>query len=437
MPERKVFLLPSVIALAHVCHVWREVVLNTPTLWNDIHDGCHPMGQQMSLRCSQSAPLVLSLRRNHPSPAILDTLLSESARLQDLYWSDTSLDTVKSVLASQAPNLETLTIGSDDPLHQDTRREQPFVLFGTPDGAPRLRALTLNGIFRVPAQHTPLLTYLHLYETPNLAAMKEIVLLLHNSPLLAEFCLDGLRYMVKQAIRDDRDEWNTELNSASSSPPESLVPLDRLRRLTLHEISEAASNWLLSRITTGPATAIGRISRGRDALGSLSKRLLDLPLQATLTRMSIRVTHCYVFLSAVGPQSEGICHQFHLDAFEALGGFAEVRCHTLFRIHKIKKLLLSGGWAAAVCTRQRLALQHLLTELPPLDLLVLEETAALRDDCLPPSPVDLADKPQFLYPRCLQVILYHSTATHILDILSAKLPPIDIIIVFTPVHTEQ
>lgn len=215
---------PKVVALAHVCHLWREVALSTPTLWNDIQSSCNPRTLETFLRLSGSAPLYLSLR-HQPSSAVMQTLLSESERLQDLYWEDISLKTMNSVLALPAPNLEILIIGSDDlPLH---REKQPLVLFGA-EGAPRLRALTLHGIFRIPAQHFPLLTHLHLFETSNLAALKDIVHLLRNCPLLAEFGLDSWCNIVEQRIQN---RWATKLNSSSSSPPKSFVPLDRLKTL--------------------------------------------------------------------------------------------------------------------------------------------------------------------------------------------------------------
>lgn len=146
-----------------------------------------------------------------------------------------------------------------------------------------------------------------------------------------------------------------------------------------------------------------------------------------------------VYFAAVGPQCEGICHEFPTDDFKALGGFAEVRCHTLFRTHNIKEL-----WIGRIPVRRAhdqrtlaYALQQVLADLPRLDLLVMNEAFARcpwQDGC-PADPA--ADKPQFLYPRCLQVILQpQSTATSILEFLSAKLQPTNIIIAFLPYHRE-
>ncbi|KAH9920309.1 uncharacterized protein B0H18DRAFT_608722 [Fomitopsis serialis] len=249
----------SVITLAHVCRHWREVALNTPTLWHRISDSCTRTRHMFSQR-SASAPLHVSLE-NSPSHFMTTLISSNSTRFRELHWNNIAVEDLKLHATFPVPNLEVLT----------------------------LRVLSLDEIYCMPANQFPLLTSLHINDCFSLTVLDGLVHLLRSSPLLVDICLEDPY---------EESRWDGELDN--SSPPSVRAPLDHARRVVFEGLSASCVNWILARVALNPQAAV-RITRYKSWPSILSVKLLDLPMIGDVSKLSINyTTEGDVILMAVG-----------------------------------------------------------------------------------------------------------------------------------------
>ena len=127
----------DVIALTHVCRVWRELFISQASLWTRINwsDGDKPL---VYLERSKTSPIDLSLNRVRPyccDDNLSELIANVVGRLRSLFIGvrSSSLDDIISDLSRPAPFLEDLSI--------------QYVYSGTPTFCPRLPPTLFDGDF--------------------------------------------------------------------------------------------------------------------------------------------------------------------------------------------------------------------------------------------------------------------------------------------------
>ncbi|KAL6298573.1 hypothetical protein BKA93DRAFT_46859 [Sparassis latifolia] len=139
-PSSKLRSTRRLTTLTQVCHHWREICINCPSLWTyivDIPRGSLQSSLPIFLTRSKSAPLKVLLTETCAS--FMDDLLqSHSTRIQELRMRSFSKTRIHLSLDFGAPALEQLTIIGNDQTSSDFR---PVLFRGN---APRLKVLTLH-----------------------------------------------------------------------------------------------------------------------------------------------------------------------------------------------------------------------------------------------------------------------------------------------------
>ena len=179
--------------VSHVCHHWREVALNCPTLWTHISKLPHRWTEEFLDR-SKTAPLKIRITVPYTTQVsrwvtTVEKVMQHAERIQELSLDLPGIhgEEILSKLSSPAPRLRTLRIALGSSLS-----EQPLVLF---DGdTPALRTLEFSDCPVLPSSlklnglTTLKLFYFHLRPQQN---VQELLATLSCMQDLAQLHLDG------------------------------------------------------------------------------------------------------------------------------------------------------------------------------------------------------------------------------------------------------
>ncbi|TBU46991.1 hypothetical protein BD309DRAFT_952885 [Dichomitus squalens] len=184
------------LKVAHVCHRWRTIALENPTLWTSFPLHHAEMVEQCVNR-SRQLPITVSLTRGMPK-SIPQLVASASCRVRSIWISTKSGSDVGQLLScfGSAPLLEYLHVeaSGNDPRASFDSSVRPSVPLLFNGHAPSLRYLVLRNVqLLFPPSNT--LRHLELGASPNdlhLPAVKEVLDVLANCPELEELKLSGL-----------------------------------------------------------------------------------------------------------------------------------------------------------------------------------------------------------------------------------------------------
>ncbi|EMD32139.1 hypothetical protein CERSUDRAFT_119114 [Gelatoporia subvermispora B] len=217
----------SVSRLTQVCTHWRDIAINTPTLWRRLGDAL-PVPTIRERACG--TPLDLFVMERHVQQT--KTLLSEGLPLRELHAS--SREIFPLLMKYPAPDLETLELSEFD-LDRDSEETASAMLFQ--GSTPRLRELVLWRPHMLPGNSFSNLTRLFISRPNTEITLSKILTWLSASPTLEDFVLDFTELVIDQ----------TELP---------VVHLGRLRTFVIDSITTAVAKALFDRITVSPTTLV-------------------------------------------------------------------------------------------------------------------------------------------------------------------------------------
>ncbi|KAH9891334.1 hypothetical protein C8Q73DRAFT_120580 [Cubamyces lactineus] len=182
------------ITITHVCTLWRDVALSTPTLWTNIDDD-RPAQVEASLTRSGNVPISVHLTTKDllRTALVLSTHGPRMKRLDLTVYPQACF--VPPLLQFEAPLLKCLTVCSE-PKSPPPAEQFTTMLFRT-RVVDNLRALALVGINSwLPGNHFPQLTHLYLSNISGRILIDDIMLhfkrLLLNTPALQYLFVSGL-----------------------------------------------------------------------------------------------------------------------------------------------------------------------------------------------------------------------------------------------------
>ncbi|OCH85684.1 hypothetical protein OBBRIDRAFT_891028 [Obba rivulosa] len=226
-PEWDVYIsnCARIMKLTHVCAYWRDLALNTPTLWRRLGDALPP---PTIVERARGVPLDLYAADRHWDAA--KSLLSDGTPLRELHLSARNLFPL--LLKSPAPDLEVLSLQNFD-LDRDSGAST--ILF---QGAtPRLRELILWFPYILPSNSFFNLTRLLLSHPNTEIPLSKMLTWLSKSPNIEDLVLEGVEFVIDETTLPD-------------------IHLGRLRTFVIEDMSTAVANALFARVTVTPEAAI-------------------------------------------------------------------------------------------------------------------------------------------------------------------------------------
>lgn len=124
----------SLVALTHVCHLWRVVLIASPHVWAHL-DFANKLRALMFLKRSESVPLRVDLKGAKTPPGVMESLDKMASRVTVLRGEDMSF--LANILAHPMPALRTLSIS------QVVRGREEIPLWSPP--FPSLTSLVTSG----------------------------------------------------------------------------------------------------------------------------------------------------------------------------------------------------------------------------------------------------------------------------------------------------
>ena len=279
---------PSLIAISHVCRVWREIALALPTLWSRVDDRIGPRLLAFLDR-SRTAPLFLSicLSIHHsgiPTASIHRLLHASGTRLRRLDVRLEALDIFSHArLDFHAPCLEVLTIQCE--IYAGVHIVAYPVIFRGQTAA--LKALALLHVRSwVPGNYFPNLTHLNIsYFFMEEIPIASLAHLLSNCPRLEYLHLGQI--------------WSYPLLSLDLTPPPALVRLPFLRNLSASCATLQTMAALLSfLVLTSPIRIRIHAATVQLHTNIWDNVLPSLPFMGPLARLKVAANSTRVFLLA-------------------------------------------------------------------------------------------------------------------------------------------
>lgn len=390
----------QLLTITHVCRRWREVSLNTATLWTRADD-FKPAQLDAFLERSRDAAISLHLQAERAG-TLTRFLAKCGHRLKhlDITLHTDSLSRVPTLQAFRAPNLQSLTLVSQEDLDVDPGDPEP-VLFC--DRVSSLRALAVDPAYIcIPSNEFPHLTHLYLAKVSSRFLSRDVLSillqLLSNTPALQYLHIEGLS------------------RKASSTVAARTASLRSLRGLTCGT-SDLQSALCLLNIIDIPADVAIRLDRlecfAPDHV-SLAQPLPCQALLASFTRLEVATEGEELHLVADGARS-GLWMQV-----QCVGGdWGEwlARLCTMFPLSSVTTLQ-----ASAV---DKHVIPSLLRQLPRLTTVAVHFNAGPLDEDDEAPPHELASS---LYASLnvdlplLEVLVLGAKASH-----PDKLSPADLI----------
>lgn len=166
------------IRCTHVCHAWREIALNSPTLWSDIDDAFPKWAEQMLAR-SKMADLKVNFKLSYDrmqwaTRSTTQAVLANAFRIQDLsiQVEEGTHRAIFPYLPKSAPRLQSLNIRVNGwptaPRSTSTLPKESFLQ------TERLKSLEISGCVLDWAHHLArknTLTVLRLRDSPNISSI--------------------------------------------------------------------------------------------------------------------------------------------------------------------------------------------------------------------------------------------------------------------------
>lgn len=201
----------DLIPISHVCRRWRDVALDTPSLWSSICETGSELARVENVTDvvharAQQASLIVYVDRSRPSTALTELLHcpSDGARVTELHLHDlhdlTSAHLTADLLSFPAPRLQRAVVrrrpakstAADGDVATGSHAKPVDELFG--GVAPRLQSLFWHDVPFLPSNWFESLTYLwlSLEASPIHWTLPDLVQLLHQTPALTEASMVGL-----------------------------------------------------------------------------------------------------------------------------------------------------------------------------------------------------------------------------------------------------
>ncbi|KAH7919525.1 hypothetical protein BV22DRAFT_1040801 [Leucogyrophana mollusca] len=233
------------VLVSHICRAWRDLAVNTPTLWTSLAIGMQPGGLPHTSPTLRRAAAFVLRAQNLPlsvtldlrsvsglSPALMQALETPALSLAASIAMDFILPLVTyRLLAHPMPLLEHWEVEQAD-AHRSfitatsPAQVQPIADPGSSTRLPRLRTMTLTGVhanwghWSISNLTSLTIEYLGSGDRPTFGSLRAI--LLRNAHSLRELQIQG-------AIPLRSDSWSPRIPSAQ----EDLLPLSHLRSLIL------------------------------------------------------------------------------------------------------------------------------------------------------------------------------------------------------------
>ncbi|KAH9836616.1 uncharacterized protein C8Q71DRAFT_758785 [Rhodofomes roseus] len=340
----------SSLVLSHVCRYWREVCLQSPTMWSHAVDS-QSIPRDVLLELSRGLPLkILTIS---PESRWLPALSEQSKRIQELHWIQVDIDHSRSCLSFPAPSLLTVTLtGPRAPTSYqtlDSPLEDNFpVLFS--DQTPSLAHLSLSSLPWLPRNRFDNLTCLYIDSCHGHNLLFRLLSLLGGCPRLENLIISALP------------------DFASAHSINGTVTLGALRTLVLKQLGADDIALLLRYLALPTSTAV-RLTDIFPCAASLPEALAVLPPAGAATKLAIDLTAAEPCVYAVGDQSgvrvDEYTSWFHYEFWLATASMLVSRA-------QIKELWLRAS--APIDGKHGAALHNLIKALPELELLVVDES---------------------------------------------------------------
>ncbi|KAH9920279.1 uncharacterized protein B0H18DRAFT_1024549 [Fomitopsis serialis] len=338
----------SSVVLSQVCWYWRDVCLQSSTMWAHILDS-QPFELDTLLERSRELPLKVLMTFSELRS--LQFLSEQSHGIQELHWIQLDMQRSGACLSFPAPALRTLTLtgprsstsyhGADSYLDDSCP-----ILFSNQTTA--LAHLSLCSLPWLPHNRFDNLTCLYIDSCHGPNLLIRLLSLLSGCPLLEHLVLSALSDLAP-ARADD------------------VVALGALRTLVLKQVS-ADDGALLLRHLALPASTALRLADIFPCAASLPEALAVLPPVSGVTRLALDLTAGRPCVCAVGEESgvrvDEYTSWFH---YEFWLGTAPV----LVSRAQVRELWLRAS--GPVDRKHGAALHSLIKALPELELLVVND----------------------------------------------------------------
>ena len=270
--------LDRLIRLSHVCRDWRNLIINTPTLWNRIDDP-RRYWKRVEIATQRACGIPLHLSAKHQISRIMGELWNGDKPIRELRYEGASPELVKHHFQMPAPLLESLSLTGPSPRSSERRglpawRENHHVeIFHA--HTPKLRLLALDMLSWVPKLQTTALTHLYLADCYGAHLLRRIMSLLSASPNLTDLVLV-----------DGKDIFLDELRSMRNTHPTPQF-MCNLRRLVFKCMSSSGVKLFLKHAVQLTSETSVRLSEVRPLQRDLLDEVSSLPPVSTFSKLLI------------------------------------------------------------------------------------------------------------------------------------------------------
>ncbi|KAI0709966.1 hypothetical protein C8Q76DRAFT_695120 [Earliella scabrosa] len=277
--------IPRIVALSHVCRLWRNIALGYPHFWTHVDDRYR---QRLDAFVERSGTQPLWLSLNSDTEGLENILSAHATRLQRVDLTvKFGYEGIPPILHHpHLPSLRCFTISYEDVAPQEDAIASPIILFGQESS--RLTALAV--VFAAnwwAANRFPNLTHLHmvLQHLDGTPPSESLIKLLSNAPVLQHLHIYGLA-----AVADSEPP--------APPPPPALLP--HMQSITfiqsdLLEVLDVLTSLVI------PSTVFVRLSHMYT-----SDLLPELPYLAvfdSVTRMEMATSQEFMHFVVEGPNS--------------------------------------------------------------------------------------------------------------------------------------